>query len=187
MQRQARSLRITVPTLFTLLRFACIPFLLAAIYAQSWSVALALFLAAAVTDAIDGALARWLHQQTLLGACLDPLADKSLIISSFIGIAYTVGATFIPWWFIICICIKDLVLVLGSTYIWWNKKLSVEPILLGKLAMVLQSAYGCYLLLKLLLGFSLSFLTTLFFWLMCIVSFMSFAHYLSRFFLWQRV
>lgn len=68
----------------TFLRLVAIPFFVLAILNGRFEVALVLFIGASVTDLLDGLLARYLKQQTLLGAYLDPAADKLLLTSAFI-------------------------------------------------------------------------------------------------------
>src|SRR5262249_60287626 len=73
----------TVPNLITLLRLAALPFFLYAISQADFGVALTLFVAAGISDGVDGYLARRFDMKSALGAYLDPIADKLLMISSF--------------------------------------------------------------------------------------------------------
>jgi cardiolipin synthase len=72
------------PNLLTLLRIFLAPFLVIAVMERRFALAFALFLIAACTDAMDGLLARWLRQRTMLGQYLDPVADKLLLSSLFL-------------------------------------------------------------------------------------------------------
>jgi len=72
------------PNLLTLLRIVLAPFLVVAVIQRRFELAFALFLMAACTDAMDGLLARWLRQRTMLGQYLDPVADKLLLSSLFL-------------------------------------------------------------------------------------------------------
>ena len=74
----------TAPNLLTLLRICLAPFLVAAILEGRCALSFALFLAAGLTDALDGALARWLKQRSMLGQYLDPVADKLLLSTLFL-------------------------------------------------------------------------------------------------------
>ena len=69
----------TVANQLTLLRLIFIPFVIINVLDQNYGWALLLFVAAGLSDALDGVLARWLEQQTLLGQYLDPIADKLLL------------------------------------------------------------------------------------------------------------
>jgi len=85
--RLRNSLR-SAPNLLTLLRICLIPVLLAAVWQRHFGLAFALFVLAACTDAMDGLLARWLGQRTLLGQYLDPAADKLLLSSLFLILTF---------------------------------------------------------------------------------------------------
>jgi cardiolipin synthase len=77
----------TIPNLITLMRLAVLPFFLYSIAAERPVAALALFVFAGVSDGLDGFLARSLHMKSAVGAVLDPIADKLLMISSYIMLA----------------------------------------------------------------------------------------------------
>src|SRR5580692_5076354 len=85
--RRVGSLR-TAPNLLTLLRICLTPFLVVAVLERRFVPAFVLFLMAACTDAMDGLLARWLRQRTMIGQYLDPVADKLLLSSLFLVLTY---------------------------------------------------------------------------------------------------
>lgn len=74
----------SAPNLLTLLRICLAPFLVAAILENRFRVGFILFVVAGLTDALDGLLARWLKQRTVLGQYLDPVADKLLLSTLFL-------------------------------------------------------------------------------------------------------
>ncbi len=78
----------TAPNLLTLLRICLAPFLVAAILENRFELSFVLFIAAGVTDALDGVLARVLKQRTMLGQYLDPVADKILLSTLFVVLMY---------------------------------------------------------------------------------------------------
>lgn len=80
---RANPLR-TAPNLLTLLRICLAPFLVAAILGRHFELGFSLFVVAGLTDALDGALARTLHQRSMLGHYLDPVADKLLLSTLFL-------------------------------------------------------------------------------------------------------
>jgi cardiolipin synthase len=82
------SLFRTAPNLLTLLRICIAPFLVLAILHGQYPLAFALFVAAGLTDALDGALARILKQRSVLGQYLDPVADKILLSTLFLVLMY---------------------------------------------------------------------------------------------------
>ena len=76
----------TAPNILTLLRICIAPFLVVAVLQASYGLAFALFMAAGLTDALDGALARILKQRSMLGQYLDPIADKLLVSAALISL-----------------------------------------------------------------------------------------------------
>ncbi len=83
-----RNLLGTVPNLLTVIRICLAPFLVAAILENRFGLSFALFVAAGLTDALDGLLARVLKQRTVLGQYLDPIADKLLLSTLFLVLMY---------------------------------------------------------------------------------------------------
>lgn len=76
------------PNLLTLIRICLAPFLVSAILDDRFVLSFVLFVAAGLTDALDGALARWLKQRTVLGQYLDPVADKLLLSTLFVVLTH---------------------------------------------------------------------------------------------------
>ena len=87
---------LTLPNLLTLCRIVAIPIFLILLEELRFADALVVFVAAGITDALDGAIARLTHTKTTLGAYLDPAADKALLVSSFIALGFMHGATTRP-------------------------------------------------------------------------------------------
>lgn len=139
--------RITFSTVVTLVRIALVPFIIISMVTQHWGVAFWLFLVAAFTDILDGNIARWFNQKTFLGACLDPIADKILLISCFFTLAFAQSPLFdIPIWFVLLVLIKDLIVVVGSTALFIVKKhLDVAPTILGKATTFIQVCFITWL------------------------------------------
>jgi cardiolipin synthase len=102
---------LTVPNQITLLRLAFLPFFVISIIYDRYGWALALLLAAGLTDLFDGLVARWLGQKTALGAYLDPVADKLLLSSSFVLLALK-GK--LEWWLAILVLGRDLLILAVS-------------------------------------------------------------------------
>ncbi len=125
---------ITIPTLFTLVRILLTPFIVYAMVQSCWQKAFWLFVLAAVTDVIDGFLARLLHMRTFLGACLDACADKLLIVSCFATLAFIKTPLFIiPRWFVLLVLCKELILIGGSFIIYClHGSIEIQPTMLGK-------------------------------------------------------
>ncbi|OGX13548.1 MAG: hypothetical protein A2351_01590 [Omnitrophica bacterium RIFOXYB12_FULL_50_7] len=127
-------------------------------------VALAIFVIAALTDALDGLLARFLKQRTALGQMLDPLADKILLVSAYIGILFVSALHFRPpLWITITIIFRDLILLIGFfTLHFAAVKIEVLPNIWGKLTTVCQMLLLCFILLEWPVTIPLAFLTVAF-------------------------
>jgi cardiolipin synthase len=110
---------------------------------QMWA-AFVLFLAAGVSDAVDGFLAKRFGMTTELGAYLDPLADKALIVSIYIALGIN-GV--IPGWLVILVVSRDIMIV-GAVMLSWliGSPVKVKPLLVSKLNTVAQIVFACVVL-----------------------------------------
>lgn len=126
----------TVPNQITLLRLGFLPFFLILISYGKYRWALLILLVAALSDGIDGLLARKLHQRSALGAYLDPIADKLLLSSSFVILAM---AKQIDWWVTIIVLSRDvLILMVAAVIILISGYRPFPPSLLGKMTTFFQ-------------------------------------------------
>ena len=96
--------------LLTFLRFVLVPVVILAILDGRHTLALALFAVAALTDVLDGAVARRFRLATPAGAWLDPVADKCLISGVFLALA---GAGTVPWWLVGIVFGRDFYILAG--------------------------------------------------------------------------
>ena len=170
---------INLPILLTVFRFFLIPFICISIVTYSWDQALLLFLVAAITDILDGALARLTNSETALGAYLDPLADKCLILFSFWSISITHFAEFtIPYWFNIGLFIKELLLVVAAAFFgMFKNNIKIKPSVFGKGANFIQSTCIIMLFFAGLYKIKVNqFLNPILFFIM-IISFVALLHY----------
>src|SRR5437870_12257387 len=101
---------LNVANLFTLVRLAAVPFAVQAILRREHKRALAIVLVAALTDTIDGTLARRFGMATRVGAYLDPITDKLFLSAVYISLA---SISSVPWWLVIEIFSRDF-LILAS-------------------------------------------------------------------------
>ena len=125
-----------LPNILTIARILLLPFFAASLIYGSYQYALILFLAAAITDILDGLIARMKKQTTDFGSILDPVADKFLMLTSFIVMSVY---GWIPKWLTITVISRDLIVVTGWLILYFvthNKK--VEPGILGKAANFFQ-------------------------------------------------
>jgi len=119
------------PNLLTLMRLFIIPFTVIEILDHKYGVALALFVAAGISDALDGRIARWLGQSTRLGQYLDPIADKLLLSTLFLTITHM---ALVPRYVTVLVFSRDFGILLISTLLYATNTLrDFRPSLLGKL------------------------------------------------------
>ena len=136
---------LNLPNSISLLRLAAVPLVAWLILQQQWLAAWMVFLAAAVSDAVDGLLARWLKQTTPLGAALDSVADKAL---GLVTLVLLTQARAIPTWVAVAILLRDSVIVLGAlSYRGFAGHLEIHPTWLGKTHM-----FTAFAMLALVLG-----------------------------------
>jgi cardiolipin synthase len=129
---------VNLPNLVTALRLLLLPLFLTLLVYRCPGPALAVLLLAALSDALDGLLARWLNQRTAIGSFLDPLADKLLSVCGFVTLSL-IGP--IPAWFVIIVISRDVLISLGSLVLYLHDgRLEISPTPTGKAAMFGQFA-----------------------------------------------
>lgn len=128
---------VNLPNFLTLLRLLAIPLFLILLEDLRFGEALAVFVAAGVTDALDGAIARLTNTRTTLGAYLDPAADKLLLLSAFIALGFMHA---VPRWLTVIVLSRDVVLVMGYflLFVMTQESMEIHPTVAGKLSTFLQ-------------------------------------------------
>jgi len=125
-----------LPNILTITRILLLPFFAASMIYREYSFALLLFIIAAVTDILDGLVARITKQITDFGKILDPVADKFFLLTSFILMSVY---ELMPKWLTIIVISKDLIVTTGCVILYFvTSKLKVEPSIWGKSASALQ-------------------------------------------------
>lgn len=137
--RAAREVRealrpFTIPNGITLLRLAAIPFFALAVVSANHRLALIIFVVAGMSDAIDGILARHLGMRSLLGAYLDPIADKALLVTAYVVLTWpNPEAVTIPLWLTVLALSRDVLIVLVALIMYLAADVrSFPPSLWGK-------------------------------------------------------
>jgi cardiolipin synthase (CMP-forming) len=126
----------TVPNQLTFLRLGFLPFFIISIHYRRYDVALGVLILAGLTDMLDGLLARSLNQKSVLGAYLDPIADKLLLSSSFVLLALNRK---ISWWLATLVLSRDIILLTSAAVILAVSGFrSFPPSIYGKLTTALQ-------------------------------------------------
>ncbi|KPF72062.1 CDP-alcohol phosphatidyltransferase [Bosea sp. AAP35] len=134
----------TLPNLITIGRLFLVPLVVAMILEGRWQAAFVVFVVAGVSDAVDGILARRFGMASELGAYLDPIADKALIVSIYITLAF-VGA--VPAWLVVLVVSRDLMIVAAVMLAWFiDKPLVMAPFAVSKLNTVAQIVFAALLL-----------------------------------------
>lgn len=138
------GLALSIPNLITLARILMVPVVVWAIASNTMWFAFVLFLVAGVSDAVDGFLAKRFNMTTELGAYLDPLADKALIVSIYLTLGINGD---IPRWLVILVVSRDILIVGGIILSWlMNNPLKIRPLWVSKLNTAAQIAFACVVL-----------------------------------------
>ncbi|GER93909.1 CDP-diacylglycerol--glycerol-3-phosphate 3-phosphatidyltransferase [hot springs metagenome] len=136
---------INIPNIITFIRIIIIPVFVSSLIYKRYDYALLLFIFAAISDTLDGLMARLTGQKTRLGAFLDPLADKSLLVTSFILFSVY---DWVPLWLTITVISRDVIVVLGWILLYLSAHITkIEPSLIGKAAIASQLILIAYTLL----------------------------------------
>lgn len=148
----AYRLDVTLPNLISLARLLLVPAIIWMITAGWNATAFAIFVVAGIGDAVDGFIARHFNQRSELGAYLDPLADKALIVSIYVTLGI-IGA--VPRWLVILVVSRDI-MIIGAVMLSWllGSPIRVKPLWVSKLNTVAQILFACLVLASLGIGFS---------------------------------
>ncbi|MEQ1884055.1 MAG: CDP-alcohol phosphatidyltransferase family protein [Bryobacteraceae bacterium] len=131
-----------LPNLLTGLRLAAAPYVFYLMLQRRYSELIPLFIVIAVTDALDGYLARAWNAQTRLGAYLDPIADKLLLSGSFLFLALSGG---IETWIALIVLSRDVGILLGAIVLYLRGRLhDFPPSASGKLSSFTQILFICF-------------------------------------------
>ena len=131
-----RTLVVILPSALTLARLCAVPLTIWLILDGAFGAAFWIFVAAGVTDALDGALARWFDARTTIGGYLDPIADKALLVSVYIALA---AGGLVPIWLTILVVFRD-VLIVGGVLLTHTlgEPVAMAPLAVSRLNTVVQ-------------------------------------------------
>ena len=131
----------TIPNLFTFARLLLAPFVAWQLFAEQYEAAFWLFAIAALTDLLDGGLARLLNQRSEFGAWLDPIADKTMLLTTMLLLTWD---ALLPLWFAVLVLTRDATVLSGAAaYRRLTGGLQVTPTWLGKSAIFLEFVLLC--------------------------------------------
>ena len=171
----------SIPNLITLGRILLVPVVVWAISSGAMWIAFVLFLAAGVSDAVDGFLAKRFNMSSELGAYLDPLADKAMIVSIYV----TLGISgVLPRWLVILVVSRDVMIVGGVMLSWLvGSPVKMKPLVVSKLNTLAQIVLGGVVLGSLGYGLNIPTVTMALMGLVAATTLLSVAAYLSE---WMR-
>lgn len=131
-----------VPNLLSLLRIALTPYLFLLMARHQFRALLPWFIAIALTDVIDGWIARRFQASSKLGAILDPLADKFLLSGTFLTLAWTAA---IPAWLAVVVLGRDALILLAAAVLYLTgSRRTFPPSVWGKLSTFVQVLFVCF-------------------------------------------
>lgn len=126
----------TIPNFLTILRVLLTPVLVILLLEERLSEALFVFIIAGVTDGLDGLIARLYKQKSRLGAFLDPLADKLLLATTYVLLAFQ---SMVPSWLTVIVLSRDVLIVLGVFVLFMQDlPFEIKPTLASKLTTCTQ-------------------------------------------------
>ena len=134
----------TIPNLITIGRLIIVPLVIVMIGQERWMVAFVLFVVAGVSDGVDGFIARRFDMKSELGAYIDPLADKALLVSIYITLA-VVGV--LPSWLAVLVVSRD-VMILSAILVsrLMERPVAIKPLIVSKLNTAAQIAFAALVL-----------------------------------------
>jgi cardiolipin synthase len=169
---------LSIPNLITLARILLVPVMVWAIAADAMKAAFLLFLVAGLSDLVDGFLAKRFGMATELGAYLDPLADKAMIVSIYVALGI---AEAIPRWLVILVVSRDIMIVSAVVLSWVvGKPVRLKPLLVSKLNTVAQIVLALLVLCSRGYQFNAEPLLTLFTALVAALTLLSVAFYVAQ-------
>jgi len=135
---------LSIPNIITLGRILLVPVIVWAIASGQMKIAFVLFVVAGVSDAVDGFLAKRFNMASELGALLDPLADKALLVSIYVALGIWRE---IPLWIVILVVSRDIMIVSAVIVSWlFGKPIPMKPLMVSKLNTVAQVAHAAFVL-----------------------------------------
>jgi len=135
-----------IPNLITFLRICLVPPVVWLLLHENFSYALLLYVVAGISDGLDGYIAKRYHYASRLGSVLDPLADKLLLVGTYLALAWL---TLLPWWLVTAVILRDLLIVMGAVaYHVLIGQYEMAPTLISKLNTVAQIILGLAIVLS---------------------------------------
>ena len=165
-----------LPNLITLGRLLSVPVAVYLLMQTAYMAAFLLFVAAGISDALDGYLAKRYNQTTRIGALLDPLADKTLLVSVYVTLGLQGD---LPNWLVVLVVFRDLLIIGGAVLAPLVRvEVRVRPLAVSKLNTALQIGLAAFVLGQLALGVRVNLLESVMIYLVAATTAASGASYL---------
>lgn len=170
----------TIPNLISVFRLLAVPLIVWLISIHQYSLAFWLFLLAGVSDGVDGFIAKKFNQASELGAHLDPIADKVMLIAVFLALGIR-GS--LPLWLVILVISRDL-LIIGAVILTWilHQPIPMKPLMVSKANTVAQIILVCLVMAAMAFGFELGLFVDLSVFLVAMLTLLSTLVYLLDWF-----
>jgi cardiolipin synthase len=174
---QGPGRRLSIPNLITLGRILLVPIVVWAITSGQMRIAFLLFLVAGISDGVDGFLAKRFHMTSELGAYLDPLADKALIVSIYVALGIAGG---LPIFLVILVVSRDIMIISAFMLSWLiGKPMPIRPLLVSKANTVAQIVLATLVLAEQAFGFDAMVASEIIMALVAVLTLLSIAFYLA--------
>lgn len=169
---------LSIPNLITLGRILLVPVVVWVITSGEMRIAFALFLAAGLSDAVDGFLAKNFHMASELGKYLDPLADKALIVSIYVSLGI---AQALPLFLVILVVSRDIMIISAFLLAWLvGRPMPIRPLMVSKANTAAQILLAALVLAEHAFNFEAGLATDLTMALVAVLTLASIAFYLAE-------
>lgn len=171
------QMKINIPNILTIIRILLVPLFVISLMKDLFFSALLVFTVAGLSDGLDGLIARYFNQRTVLGAYLDPIADKLLIISAFVSLAVL---KIIPGWLTVIVISRDVLILLGiAVFSITDITVDIKPSFVSKCTTVAQISTVIFILLNPEIS-GAALIKYSFYWLTAGLSILSGFHYIYK-------
>jgi cardiolipin synthase len=166
---------INLPNLLTIIRILLTPLFVIVLLRDLFGPALLIFTVAGISDGLDGFIARYFNQRTTLGAYLDPIADKLLLVSAFVSLAIL---KIVPGWLTVIVISRDVLIIMGiAIFTLTEKSYKIKPSIISKITTVAQITTIIFALVNIgMAGYSV--LMRILFWVTAGLTTISCLHYI---------
>jgi cardiolipin synthase len=166
---------VTLPNIITLVRLLMVPMVVWAIISEAHVTAFVIFVLAGLGDAVDGFIARTFDLRSQLGAYLDPIADKALLVSIYLSLAFSQE---IPLWLVLLVVSRDL-LIVGAVILAWMiaTPIEIRPRIVSKVNTLAQIVLAALVLADLAFAMGLGTAREVMIWVVAMLTGASMAAY----------